>query len=195
LLDAVAVALHRLPSIKLPTLPRMADFALWATAAETAFGWSSGTFVAAYQGNRESANEVALEASVVARPLLDLLEAQGEWTGSSGELLKVLEERQGDQARKLSGWPKNPRSLSGHLKRLAPNLREAGWVLEQDRSSKKRSWSIRLSENLPRPSSAASQDDPRETMPSDADWFDAGQRDANDADDAAASDGWNPDRF
>src|SRR5262249_45303394 len=55
LLDAVAVALHRLPSIKLPGLPRMADFALWATAAETAFGWPDGTFVEAYQGNRESA--------------------------------------------------------------------------------------------------------------------------------------------
>jgi hypothetical protein len=38
----------------------MADFALWATAAETAFGWPSGTFMTAYQGNRESANEVAL---------------------------------------------------------------------------------------------------------------------------------------
>ncbi len=143
LLNAVAVALHRLPSVKLPGLPRMADFALWATAAETAFGWPSGTFMAAYQGNRESANEVALEASVVARPLLDLLEAQGEWIGSSGELLKVLEDRQGEQFRRLSGWPKNPRSLSGHLKRLGPNLRAAGWVLDQDRSSKKRSWMIR----------------------------------------------------
>jgi hypothetical protein len=54
--------------------------------------------------------------------------------------LKVLEERQGDQARKLAGWPKTPRSLSGHLKRLAPNLQAAGWTLEQDRSSKSRSW-------------------------------------------------------
>lgn len=195
LLDAVAVALRCLPSIKMPSLPRMADFALWATAAETAFGWPSGTFMAAYQGNRESANEVALEASVIARPLLDLLEAQGEWTGSSGELLKILEERQGDQARKPSGWPKNPRSLSGHLKRLAPNFREAGWVLEQDRTSKKRSWSMRRAENSPRPSSGASQDEPCETMPSDADWFNAGQHDANDASDANAGEGWNPDRF
>ncbi len=194
LLDAVAVALYRFSSIKLPGLPRMADFALWATAAETAFGWPSGTFVTAYQGNRESANEVALEASVVARPLLDLLEAQGEWTGSSGELLKLLEERLGDQTRRLSGWPKNPRSLSGHLKRLAPNMRAAGWVLEQDRSSKKRCWTIYRVENAPRPSSVPSSDGRCESMPSDADWFGPDHNDGNDANDAMAGD-WNPDRF
>lgn len=149
LLDAVSVALNCLPLIKLPGLPRMADFALWATAAETAFGWPSGTFMTTYQGNREFANEVALEASVVARPLLDLLDAQGEWNGSSGELLQVLEERIGDHARKLAGWPKHPRSLTGHLKRLAPNLRAAGWVLEQERSSTKRLWLIQRSTSLP----------------------------------------------
>jgi hypothetical protein len=194
LLDAIAVALHRLPSIKLPGLPRMADFALWATAAETAFAWPGGTFIAAYQGNRESANEVALEASVVARPFLELLEAQGEWTGSSGELLKVLEERQGDGARKLAGWPKNPRSLSGHLKRLAPNLRAAGWTLEQDRSSKKRRWTIHGVENAPRPSSVASLDDAGNPMRSDANWFGPDHDDGRDANDASAG-GWNPDHF
>lgn len=158
-------------------------------------GCRRSTFVAAYQGNRESANEVALEASVVARPLLDLLEAQGAWTGSSGELLKILEERLGDQTRKQSGWPKNPRSLSGHLKRLAPNLREAGWIVEQDRSSKKRSWSIRRVTALPGPSFDASHDDRCNSMPSDADWFSPDEHDANDADDATAGEGWNPDRY
>src|SRR5439155_18270460 len=93
LLDAVAVALQRLPSIKLPGLPRMADFALWATAAETAFGWPVGIFIGAYQGNRDSANDLAIEASVVAGPLLELLESGGGWAGSSGELLNLLKER------------------------------------------------------------------------------------------------------
>lgn len=191
LLDAVSVALYRLPSIKVSALPRMADFALWATAAETAFGWPGGTFLAAYQANHESANDVALEASVVARPLLDLLEAQGEWTGSSRELLKRLEERLGDQTRRMSGWPKNPRSLSGHLKRLAPNFRAAGWILQQDRSSKKRCWMIHRVENEPRPSFATSPDDRCDSMPSDADFFGPDHDDGNDA----TAGGWKPDRF
>jgi hypothetical protein len=204
LLDAVAVALLRLPSIKLPTLPRMADFAIWATAAETAFGWPSGTFVTAYQGNRESANEVALEASVVARPLLDLLEAQGEWNGSSGELLKALEEREGEQIRKQSGWPKNPRSLSGHLTRLAPNLREAGWEAispKKNRTAKTRLWTIRRlrgdasTSSNPQPSLTASPEDQGDSMPSDADWFNVGQDDADDAGDTSAGNDWNPARY
>jgi len=44
LLDAVSLGLRRLPEIRLEKLPRMADFAIWATACETMF-WSSGTFI------------------------------------------------------------------------------------------------------------------------------------------------------
>jgi len=201
LLDAVAVALSRMPSIKLPNLPRMADFAIWVSAAEQAFGWPDGTFMAAYQNNRESANEVALEASVVVQPLLDLLEAQGGWSGSSSELLKLLNERLGEQAaRRMPSWPKSPRSLTGHLKRLAPNLRAAGWSAEQDRSSRKRLWVIRRAEAGTQPSSAASQDDRCNPMPCDADSGNAEQQDANDGDDADAGVlwnhvPWNPDRY
>jgi hypothetical protein len=156
----------------------MADFARWVTAAETAMGWSKGTFMAAYGGNQESANELALEASVVARPLLELLDAQGCWQGSASELLTALEERVGDQAKRQHGWPKNPRSLSGHLKRLSPNLRTAGWDVEYDRTSKKRLWSIE------RASPAASSPDTPPPMQADAKSCDLFHDDANDGRDA-----------
>lgn len=195
LLDAVSVAIKRLPTTNVPNLPRMADFTQWVSAAEPAFGWPEGTFVAAYHGNRESANEVALEASVIARPLLDLLEAKGEWLGSSSELLKELESRHGDDARKHSGWPKNPRSLSGHLKRLAPNLREEGWTLEQDRTSKKRTWTIRRAGCQQSSSPNASPDEQCDSVPNEADWFGMGHDDGGDAHDGSAGYGWNPDRF
>ena len=42
LLDAVVEGLKNLPETRLPKLPRMADFALWATACETAI-WPAGT--------------------------------------------------------------------------------------------------------------------------------------------------------
>ncbi len=61
LLDAVAGALRDLPETEVSGLPRMADFALWATAAESALGWSKGTFMAAYNSNRASANHLSLE--------------------------------------------------------------------------------------------------------------------------------------
>jgi hypothetical protein len=53
LLDAAVEGLNRLPETRLEKLPRMADFALWATACETAL-WSAGTFWSAYCGNRDA---------------------------------------------------------------------------------------------------------------------------------------------
>jgi hypothetical protein len=199
LLDAVAVALQRLPSIKLPGLPRMADFALWATAAEAGFGWPEGTFMAVYQSNRESANELALESAVIAGPLLELLEQQGSWSGSSSDLLTALEKRATDQVKREKAWPKNPRSLSGHLKRLASNLRKVGWVLEKDRTSKKRSWIIRGVENAngfaSLSSSGSSLDGECNSMQSDANSSKTDLDDARDANDANSGQSWNPDRY
>ena len=63
LLDAVALGLERLPEIRLERLPRMADFAIWATACETALrhqdgtSWEDGTFMKAYSGNIDEAVE------------------------------------------------------------------------------------------------------------------------------------------
>src|SRR5262249_26870331 len=53
LLDAAAHGLRGLSGIRLERPPRMADFALWATACETAF-WPPGTFLRAYNANRST---------------------------------------------------------------------------------------------------------------------------------------------
>ena len=51
LLDAAAHGLHMLPQVRLQRLPRMADFALWATACESAFR-PAGSLETAYSHNR-----------------------------------------------------------------------------------------------------------------------------------------------
>lgn len=190
LLDAVSTALLRMPTVKLPNLPRMADFAIWVTAAEPGLDWADGTFMKAYRGNRESANDMALEASVVARHLLELLESEGKWSGTAKELLAKLEGRLSDPKHPPHGWPKSPRAMTGHLTRLAPNLRAVGWDAVYTRTPKKRGWVIRSVIA----SSYASHDGPCESMPSDADLPDPGPADASDANDANPGD-WNPDRF
>src|SRR5262249_18356652 len=65
LLDVVVEGLKRLPETRLEELPRMADFALWATACETAI-WPAGTFWTAYSGNRDEAVADVIEADPVA---------------------------------------------------------------------------------------------------------------------------------
>jgi len=52
LLDAAVHGLRNVAGIHLDEPPRMADFAVWATACETAF-WPAGTFSQAYQANPE----------------------------------------------------------------------------------------------------------------------------------------------
>src|SRR5207244_3955429 len=51
LLDAAAHGLRMLPHVRLQRLPRMADFAFWATACESAFR-PAGAFETAYSNNR-----------------------------------------------------------------------------------------------------------------------------------------------
>jgi hypothetical protein len=137
LLDAVVVALRKLPTTQLARMPRMANFARWAAAAETGFGWAPGTFMAAYDQNRKAANVLALEGSTVARLVLELMTARNTpWRGTATELLALLAERARgideetgclrEDARRRSDWPKGPNALSNMLKRLGPNLRLAG---------------------------------------------------------------------
>ncbi|MGI9569286.1 MAG: hypothetical protein ACR2PH_06005, partial [Desulfobulbia bacterium] len=65
LLDAVVHGLQMLPYTMLEQLPRMADFALWGMACETAL-WPTGTFLAAYSGNRDEAIEIVIETDPTA---------------------------------------------------------------------------------------------------------------------------------
>src|SRR5437762_315611 len=74
LFGAVATALYWLPKIKLDRMPRMADFALWATAAERGLGLEQGAFLNAYTGNRAESIESTLEADPVSTAILAMTE-------------------------------------------------------------------------------------------------------------------------
>jgi hypothetical protein len=125
LLDAVATALARMPTLQLVRLPRMADFARWIAAAEPALGWVPGEAIAAYRGNRAAAHELALDASSVALAVRALLDGRDEWRGTATDLLAALNATD-EVARRHRGWPQTARALSGSLRRLAPDLRAVG---------------------------------------------------------------------
>ncbi len=125
LLDAVVCALRRYPEIRLQELPRMADFALWVTAAEPALGWTAGSFMQAYSGNRTSANDLALDASPLSSAIRSLA-SENSWEGTATELLSALALQVSSQVAGQRGWPTSTRALSNALRRLAPNFRAAG---------------------------------------------------------------------
>jgi hypothetical protein len=143
LLNVVSAALRNQSNVNLDRLPRMADFALWVTAAESALGWKAGTFLSVYSQNRETANELALEGSLVAAPVKTLVE-KGPWEGTAKELLDILTAPLSEKDAKAKDWPKTPLTLSNVLRRLAPNLRAAGIETTFLRAPGKRSRLIRL---------------------------------------------------
>jgi hypothetical protein len=133
LLDAISGALGAVQDVRLEGMPRMADFAVWATAAEEALGWEPGAFMEAYAGNRAEATESALEADPVAIAVREFVEDKDEWTGTAGELWEALNELVGEGIRHTKAWPGAPNALSARMKRLAPALRGIGIEYEDAR--------------------------------------------------------------
>jgi len=145
LLTAVSCALRRLPSTTLAELPRMADFALWATAAEPALDLADGEFMRAYLANRSAGNDLAVEASPIGKAIMDFADHQGgAWSGTATELLSLLGLHVDESTTRLPGWPKSPQSLGGELRRLAPNLRAIGVDVDFNREGRKRNRKITL---------------------------------------------------
>ncbi|MCX5685138.1 MAG: hypothetical protein NT049_15850, partial [Planctomycetota bacterium] len=73
-----------------------------------------------------SANDSAIEASVIGLVVQAFMENRDNWQGSSTELLNELEKFADDKTRHRKEWPGSPRKLSGDLRRIAPNLRASG---------------------------------------------------------------------
>ena len=126
LLDAATHGLKSLGQGRRPQrLPRMADFARWISACETAL-WPAGTFEHAYAGNRTAAIENVIEGDPVASRVREMMVQRKTWTGTAAELLSHGAQYSGDSLWTSIGWPKNPRALAGRLRRAQPGLRSLG---------------------------------------------------------------------
>jgi hypothetical protein len=125
LLDLVAHGLRASPRISLDRLPRMADFARWAAACETAL-WRPGTFRRAYEANRRAAIEDIIDGDPVAACVREIMAERSSWIGSAADLLRVGAASNCELSRDSAGWPKNPRALAGRLRRAQTFLRALG---------------------------------------------------------------------
>lgn len=143
LLDAVVVGLKRLPETRLERLPRMADFALWATACETAL-WPAGTFWLAYCGNRDEAVEGVIDADPIATAVRAIMATRTVWTGTASDLLGALAEVVGERVAKSKTWPDGARALAGRLRRAATFLRKIGIEIGFGREGRARTRTINI---------------------------------------------------
>ena len=125
LLSLAAETMRRLPSVHLTSSPRMADFARILAAVDQLLGTDGlGRFIEQAQ--------VMAEDSLASDPFLARLhELEVDFIGRAAELLyKATPDEDG--WRPSRDWPKGPRAVTSLLRRNAPALRRAGWVVEDD---------------------------------------------------------------
>ena len=128
LCHAWSTALRRHDEVTLDASPRMADFAHWAVAAETALPVAPGSFLKAYRANITSAAEASVEHDPVSSVLVAFMDGRKRWQGSMTDLLAALRARQptGELAKM------NTRKLAALLRRATPALQRVGISVHAD---------------------------------------------------------------
>lgn len=126
LIDTFCEALRNIDNVKLEDYPRMADFTKLATSAEKALGLNSNDFVDIYNKNRNEANNLALEISLIAPIVIDLISRQAEWTGIAQDLKNLLDNKSDIITQKNPFYPRSSLKVANDLRRVSPNLRQIG---------------------------------------------------------------------
>lgn len=130
LLGVVVAALKSIDSTELKNYPRMADFAQWATAAETAFGFKNKAFIKAFEENQKSGNYIALEGSPFAETIQKFAADNESFEGNLQEFLNALDKYTTEEIKKSKLYPKSPRGVRSKIERINPNLRAIGISIE-----------------------------------------------------------------
>lgn len=123
LLDLTAKVHALLPSVRLDSMPRMADFARVLAAVDQLTG-SEG-----FARYRAQSAEIAAD-TLAASPFIERLAGvRLDHLGTAAELLETLAPADPEQ-RLPKGWPANARAVTSDLRRNAPALRKNGWTVD-----------------------------------------------------------------
>jgi hypothetical protein len=131
LLAALSQTLAELPHTKPDKLPRMADYALFAIAAEKALGLTLGEFRATFDESREQSRQVVLESSPIGEAIIRLVNKELYWNGTASDLLTALERHSEESTVKSRYWPKASNRLRAQLNRLIPDLPSFGVLVSE----------------------------------------------------------------
>lgn len=138
LLDTVATAISREPTVQLASVPRMADYARWLAAAEPAVGYP---LLDPYMKAARDAVATSTADDPVAAAILVA-------TQSGRPIIKTAEELRSYLGKFRPGrlprsWPRDGTRMGRRLKQVAPGLRQAGVIVEQlPRQAGRRNWCI-----------------------------------------------------
>lgn len=137
LLDALSVALRRLPETSLTHAPRLADFARLVVAGESALPWAAGDFLKTYGRMQTDAAMLLLDDEPVAEVLRQFLDETGQWSGTVKDLLQSLNDLLPLSSRPPQNWPTTPKALGSQIRRLSAALAKSGYHVTHLRRSNK----------------------------------------------------------
>lgn len=142
-LDVVAGVAGVLPSVRLESKPRMADFARILAAVDLLHGTNGMARFYEKQGllARESLTD---DPFVTAMDTAFTSMEDRTFSGSSAELLAAVTPAE-DGWRPPKEWPRTARQVTQVLRRQAPAMRKAGWSVDDDDGRNKSrvvSWTI-----------------------------------------------------
>lgn len=130
LLDLTVDVMRLLPDATLERLPRMADYARVLRAVDLALGTSG---LEHYMGSRGRLAADSLSADPFIGRLQEVVTERFE--GTAADLLALV--TPAGEGRAPKRWPANPRIVSQRMRRHAPDLRRAGWRVEDDKGANK----------------------------------------------------------
>jgi hypothetical protein len=127
LFDALAYGLKNLPTIRLDSKSRMADFELFGHATEGAYA-TAGSFAAALAANAIDLNELLIEDDPVAKAITAFMVKQVEWSGTTTALMVELTNRDRTEQKvsRQKDWPKDATRFGRRVRAVAAVLRKAG---------------------------------------------------------------------
>jgi hypothetical protein len=146
LCDGVSAALANKDRVQLDELPRMADFAVWVTAAESGLGLEPGSFIEAFNKAEEDQKRALLLDKPVVNALIRMMaKSDAEvWSGTPTELFEALRPHRIWEDR----WPMGVAPMSKEMHLIADDLPAIGLQATWFKSGKDgRGWRIR---KLPR---------------------------------------------
>lgn len=126
--DVLSKAMRLYDSVKLESLPRMADFARWGYAIGEALGGYGTEFLDEYKKNQQSRNYEIINLDIVGWLIVQFMEERECWSGYAQELfnqLKEIAERNGIDFRS-SEMPKQPNGLTRRMGAIKSNLEDVG---------------------------------------------------------------------
>jgi len=132
LYDAGALALKRLPEIKVENLPRLADWGKWVEAGAPGFGWSDGQFLTALRKVKSEATHAVFAEDPLVSGIMDLLGDKDVWEDTTAKFRLHLIGTSAYGDPRLS----SPQKLAAAMRRLQKPLRELGIICSPYRKGK-----------------------------------------------------------